>query len=79
MSWPSICILLTFFMLFDAMIVSLMVSLLHFFMFSLPFFLMVCIFLGTPFVVYCRRFPPFLAVSSPGLVLVMISSILVAC
>ena len=39
--WPSFCVLLTFLSLFDAMIVSRMISGLYFLMFSLASFLMV--------------------------------------
>ena len=41
LSWPSFCVLRTFFRLFDAMIVSRMISWLYFLMSSLAFFLMV--------------------------------------
>ncbi|KAK2170754.1 hypothetical protein NP493_1143g00056 [Ridgeia piscesae] len=41
LSWPSICVLRTLFRLFDAMIVSRMISWLYFLMHSLAFFLMV--------------------------------------
>ena len=40
-SWPSICVLRTFFRLFDAMIVSCMISWLYFMMSCFAFFLMV--------------------------------------
>ena len=74
LSWPSFCFLRTF---FDAIIVSRMISSLSFLLSSLAFVLMVlnifelCLFF--------QRFPPFLVVSSSGLVFVMISTISVVC
>ena len=50
---------------------SRLISWLYFLMFSLAFVLMVCVILRTLFVVYCRRFSPFLVLSSLGLELVM--------
>ena len=63
LSWPSLCILRTFFRLFDAMIVSRMISSLYFLMSSLAFFLMVLLIsaysircLLSPFAAIARRF-----------------------
>ena len=54
LSWPSFCSLLTFIRLYDAMIVSHVISWMHFLMFFLLCFWWSCIFLHTPFIVYHR-------------------------
>ena len=63
LSWPSICVLPTFFRLFDAMIVSRMISWFYFLMSSLAFFLMILhisaysiIYLLSPVPAISRRF-----------------------
>ena len=63
LSWPIFCVLLTFFRLFDAMIVPRMISWLYFLMSSLAFFLMVfhisaysIRWLCSPFPAVSRRF-----------------------
>ncbi|KAK2173822.1 hypothetical protein NP493_848g03070 [Ridgeia piscesae] len=66
LSRPSFCVLRTFLRLFNAMLLSRMISWLYFLMSSLAFFFMVLHI--TLFGVYRRCFPPFLVVSSSELV-----------
>ena len=75
LSRPSFCVLRTFLRLFNAMLLSRMISWLYFLMSSLAFFFMVLHI--TLFGVYRRCFPPFLVVSSSELV--TISLMCVAC
>ena len=72
--WPSVCVLLTFFSLFNAMILFRMLSWLYFLISSLVFFLC-SIFLHILFLVYLPSFPSQLVVSSLAFVLVTISCI----